>query len=477
MPLQGQATTSPERRVCKTMPGRVLIVEDSATNRLLLRSRLNQAYYDVVEAENGEQALELVTSERPDLVLLDVMMPGMDGFEVCRRLKSSPETLHIPVVMLTALDKREDRVTGLEAGADDFLSKPFDDVALMSRVASLTRMKMMVDEMILRGQTSPGLGTEDLMDAARATVFPESQVLIVGPKEVQVRAMRDAIARAIGCQVDIATSIEEATSLVEFIGVDAVLIEDGLPGGDPLRFGSVLRARPETRQAATVLVVPSDGLGLASKALEIGFNDYITSPIDLVELTARIRSQLRRKHYADRLRENMRTTMVQAVTDPLTGVYNRRYANVHLDAMIEQARERGSDLAVMLLDLDRFKNVNDTYGHAAGDDVLKEFARRLGENVRNIDLVARMGGEEFMVLMPDVSVGLAAEIAERVRMKTEAPEFEIAADGTLLPITVSIGFAVLQESESVFEIVKRADEALYASKNGGRNRVTLAQAA
>lgn len=459
------------------MPGRVLIVEDSATNRLLLRSRLNQAYYDVVEAENGEQALELMSTERPDLVLLDVMMPGIDGFEVCRQLKSRPDTVHVPVVMLTALDKREDRVKGLEAGADDFLSKPFEEVALMSRVASLTRMKMMVDEMLLRGQTSRGLGADDLMAVAKATTFPDSQVLVVSPTETAARGIRDAIVRSIGCQVEIATSMDEATSVVEFIGADAVLIETGVPGGDPLRFGSVLRARPETRQAATVLLVPEGEMELASKALEIGFNDYIPSPVDLVELTARMRSQLRRKHYGDRLRENMRNTMVQAVTDPLTGVYNRRYANIHLDAMIEQAREKGTDLAVMLLDLDRFKDVNDTHGHAAGDAVLKEFANRLGENVRSMDLVARMGGEEFMVVMPEVSPDLAAEIAERVRQKTEAPAFQIDDDGQLLQVTVSIGFAVLEHSESVFEIVKRADEALYASKNGGRNRVTLADAA
>ena len=459
------------------MPGRVLIVEDSATNRLLLRTRLNQDYYDVVEAENGEQALELVAAEKPDIVLLDVLMPGIDGYEVCRRLKSSPETLHVPVVMLTALDKREDRVEGLEAGADDFLSKPWDEVALMSRVASLTRMKMMVDELALRGQTASGLGGAEMNEIAGATTFPGSQVLIVSPEASAARQLRETIARGVQCSVEIATSIGEASSLIEFIGFDAVLLDSTLSDGDPLRFGSVLRARPETRQAATLLVVPESDRELAIKALDVGFNDYIAQPVDLVELMVRMRTQLRRKLYADQLRENMRNTMVQAVTDPLTGVYNRRYANMHLDALIEQSRERDTVLAVMVLDLDRFKSVNDTYGHDAGDRVLKEFAERLQANVRGVDLVARMGGEEFMVVMPDLSSDMAAEIAERVRRSTEAPAFMISDIGDMLDVTVSIGFAVLQPNESVFELVKRADEALYASKDGGRNRVTLAAAA
>ncbi|MEM1300230.1 MAG: response regulator, partial [Pseudomonadota bacterium] len=414
------------------MPGRVLIVEDTGTIRLYLRNKLNQAYYDVVEAEDGETALKLAKTEKPDLVLLDVMLPGIDGFEVCRQLKAAPETLHVPVVMLTALDKREDRVNGLEAGADDFLSKPFEDLALMSRVASLIRMKMMVDEMILRDQTSSGVAERQMLAAARAVVFPDSLVVLVSPSVNRGDQIAQALIRGIRCRVEVATSIAEATSLVEFAGPDAVLLDTGFPTEDALRFGSVLRARPETRQAATVLVVPGENLELATKALEIGFSDYINAPVDLLELTARVQTQLRRKSYADQLRENMRNNMVQAVTDSLTGCYNRRYANMHLDALIEQAREKDTGLAVMILDLDRFKSVNDNHGHAAGDMVLKEFAKRLQENVRGIDLVARMGGEEFMVVMPEVTTEMAAEIAERVRRATADPDFTISEAGEKL---------------------------------------------
>ncbi|MEM9140840.1 MAG: response regulator, partial [Pseudomonadota bacterium] len=247
------------------MPGRILIVEDTPTNRLILRSRLMQAYYDVIEAENGYQALDLVRSADPDLILLDVMMPGIDGFEVCRRLKSEPDTLHIPIVMLTALDKREDRVKGIEAGADDFLSKPFEDVALMSRVDSLTRMKMMVDELALRGQTSSGVSTEKMLENARALTFEESDILIVSECETMGRRLREHLGREIQCNVELARTGDEANALIEFIGFDAVLIDEKISDVDPLRLGTMIRARPETRQAATVLVVAENDLTLATR--------------------------------------------------------------------------------------------------------------------------------------------------------------------------------------------------------------------
>jgi two-component system, cell cycle response regulator len=456
---------------------RVLIVDDTETIRLLLRMRLANAYYHVIEAATGEEAIRLASTESPDLVLLDVLLPGIDGFEVCRRLKESPATAHLPIVIVTALDNREDRVRGLEIGADDFLSKPFDELALLSRVASLTRMKMMVDELLLRGETSARacIGAENAI--VRAKLFPESQALIVSASAESAERISTALTSEIGCRIEIARSAEQAVGLIEHTHFDAVLIDHDLGGADPLRLGSRVRSRPETRQSATLLVVQGNDTALAAKALEIGFNDYISAPIDLVELIARMRLQLRRKRYADRLRENMRNSVVEAQTDPLTGVYNRRYADLHLEAMIERCRRRASNLTVMLLDLDRFKLINDEFGHAAGDMVLSEFTRRLQLNIRSIDLVARVGGEEFMVVLPDTDPAKAAEVAERIRAATADPPFLVTDAGDTREITVSIGFAILQPAESIFELVKRADRALYASKNSGRNRATLADAA
>jgi two-component system cell cycle response regulator len=455
------------------MPGRVLVVDDSATNRMLIRLRLNAAYYEVIEARDGEEALALAASDPPDLVLLDLGLPGIDGFETCRRLKREAATAQVPVVMLTASDGRADRVRGLETGADDFLTKPFDDVALLSRVASLTRMKMTADELALRGQVA-GIGVSPVAGLAVATRFPESRVLIVSADPGAGRRLGAPIHSAIGCAIGTAIpgAVAEPPSLP-----DAVVVDAELAGADPLRLGARIRARAETRQAATLLIVPPDNAALAGRALEIGYNDYIASPVDPVELVARVRLQLRRKRYADRLRETVRDSMIHAVTDPLTGAYNRRYANTHLETIVERCRDRGADLAVMMLDLDRFKSVNDTFGHTTGDAVLREFACRLQASVRGVDIVARMGGEEFMVVMPDASAGSAAAIAERVRRAIADAPFRISQSGETTDVTVSIGYAVLRPHEPVFDLVERADRALYASKNAGRNRATLSDAA
>ncbi len=262
-------------------------------------------------------------------------------------------------------------------------------------------MKMMVDELMLRGETSARANFERETEIVRARLFPHSEALIVSASAASTERMRAALVDEIGCHIQTACSAEEAIALVDRNVFDAVLIDHDLGNADPLRLGSRVRTRPETRQTATLLVVRGNDSALAAKALEIGFNDYISAPVDLVELVARMRLQLRRKHYADQLRENMRNSVVEAQTDPLTGLYNRRYADMHLEAMIERCQRRRSQLTVMMLDLDRFKRINDEHGHAAGDMVLSEFTRRLQLNVRSIDLVARVGGEEFMVVLPD----------------------------------------------------------------------------
>ena len=459
------------------MPGRILVVEDSATNRLIVRTRLTQSYYDVVEAETGEDALEMVKDVQPDLIILDIMLPGIDGFEVCRRLKASSDTLHIPVVMLTSLNDWDDRMRGLKVGADDFLTKPVEEVALLSRVASLVRMKVMIDELALRGETSCGLDSSALIAIASATSFPESRVLHVAMPGERALDIKMAIESEIGAQVDHVAGLSAAVAAIDDVPYDAILIETTIEDGDPLRLGSMIRARPETRQAATFLMVQDNQVALAHKALELGFNDFIVGDPDAIELTVRLRTQLRRKNYADTLRETMRTKMLQAVTDPLTGIYNRRYAHLHLEALVEKAHTKGGSLAILMLDLDRFKSVNDCYGHAGGDLVLRDFAERLQANVRAVDLVARMGGEEFMIALPDVTERVAGDVAERIRRAVEAPAFIVSGEGLAANVTVSIGFSVLRAEETGAALLDRADQALYASKTSGRNRVTTAEAA
>jgi two-component system cell cycle response regulator len=459
------------------MPGRILIVDDVATNRLIARAKLAASYFDVIEAECGEQAIELAEREQPDLILLDVLMPGIDGFETCRRLKAAHATLHIPVVMLTALDQQADRLRGLDAGADDFLSKPYPDMALFTRVSSLIRMKQMVDELRLRHETSRELGLEGMTSVDSGLNFADSSVLLVCDSRDLMAGTVAEIRSHLGCAIETADGETAARALLASNRYDACVIGPNLSDGEPMRIASLLRARPETRQTSVMMVFPPGDLSKAHLAMEMGVSDYLTYPPDFAELIARLKVQLRRKHYSDRLRSSMHDTLVMAVTDPLTGLYNRRYTNNHLESLIARHQPGGRGLAAMVLDLDRFKSINDAHGHGAGDEVLREFSRRLRENVRGIDLVSRVGGEEFLVVMPDILPENATRVAERVRGAVEKARFQLEDVAVPLPVTVSIGLAFHRPGEAGSALINRADAALYASKNSGRNMVTLAAAA
>jgi len=208
------------------------------------------------------------------------------------------------------------------------------------------------------------------------------------------------------------------------------------------------------------------------RGLELGINDYVIRPIDQQELTARLRTQVRRKRYNDQLRASVTQTIEMAVTDGLTGLHNRRYLDSHLQTLFERAMARRRPLSVMITDLDRFKAVNDTFGHDGGDDVLREFARRLRQNVRGIDLACRYGGEEFVVVMPDTDGEVAQKVAERIRAQIAGQPFAVGREGRTITVTVSVGVSsLLKGPDCVEALMKRADMALYEAKTGGRNRV------
>lgn len=457
------------------MSGRVLVVDDVATNRLLLRAKLSSAYYDVVVAESGTSALDIARREQPDMIILDVMMPDMDGFAVCAALKEDEETAHIPVIMVTALDTPEERVRGLEAGADDFLSKPFDDLALFARVRNLMRMKMMFDELRLRDLTSRELGLTDFVTEHEMEVETGGAVLLAPPSDASGASWAEALRDRLGLSPILTHSEREALNLARLELPDLFVVHRSLiEGGDGLRLVSALRARPETRQAAILLVVEPGDVEAAATGLDLGASDYIEAPFDVNELVARVRSQLRRKRYSDRLRSNVRNGLMMAVIDPLTGIYNRRYAEQHMNRVMERARETGGAFAVLMIDLDKFKAINDRWGHDAGDAVLREFSRRLQENIRGVDLVARFGGEEFFVAMPDIDHEQAAAAAERIRGAVEGRPFEVTGTKDGLRVTVSIGVAIgTAEDGDPETIIRCADLALFRSKNAGRNRVSF----
>src|SRR5262245_51522130 len=451
------------------MTARVLVVDDVPANVKLLEARLSAEYFDVLTAMSGAEALAVCERADCDIVLLDVMMPDMDGFEVCRRLKTGLTTHHLPVVMVTALDQPSDRVKGLEAGADDFLTKPVSDVALIARVRSLSRLKLMTDELRMRAVTSRDIGIESPEREAVAETGRNGRVLIVDDRT----ASAEHVAAMLSAEhaVEIESDPNAALFHAAEGNYDLLIVSLGLDNFDALRLCSQLRSLDRTRSVPILAIADAESNARLVRGLEIGVNDYLTRPIDKNELHARVRTQIRKKRYTERLRDNVQLSIEMAITDALTGLYNRRYMETHVVTLVEQATVRGKPLTVLVLDIDYFKAINDGHGHDSGDDVLREFAIRIKKSIRGIDLACRYGGEEFVVVMPETDMAVATLVAERLRRRIASEPFPIQQGAGKVEVTISIGIAALAHGESAAAVLKRADQALYRAKRDGRNRV------
>lgn len=451
------------------MSARVLVVDDILPNVKLLEAKLSSEYYDVLTATSGEEALVKVANDSPDIVLLDVMMPGMDGFEVCKRIKADPATAHIPVVMVTALTDSTDRVRGLQAGADDFLSKPVNDIALMARVRSLVRLKMTVDEWRVRENTASQFGvTEEKANVMNEPVEGAS-ILLVEDQDFETDKIITTFRQDNDTIRAVKTGMEamECAAMQDF---DLMIISLNLRNEDGLRLCSHLRSSERTRSIPILMLGTEEDMGRIAHGLEIGAHDYLLRPIDRNEILARARSQIRRKRFQDRLRANYEISLSMALTDALTGLYNRRYMEVHLQKLLQKNETQKKDLCVLLLDIDHFKAVNDTHGHTVGDEVLKTFAFRLKDNLRSFDLVARLGGEEFVAILPDTSVEMAHFVSERLRRSIAEKPFKCNVPGGALSITTSVGGAIIEAGHHTVQgVLDRADKALYQAKDSGRN--------
>lgn len=452
------------------MSARILVVDDMLPNIKLLEAKLTKEYYDVITAQDGFEAIEKARKMSPDIILLDVMMPGMDGFETCRKLRADPELSHIPIVMLTALSEKESRIHGLEVGADDFLTKPINDNALFARVRSLIRLKVMIDELRLRGQTGVDLGIDP--SSLNVGSIQDSRIMLIDDDQIQARQVIEKLS-TVNKKIKHIDKPEEALEEAQKGLYDLVIISTQLLDADGLRICSQLRSNEQTRNVSIIILIDEDDTNSLVKGLEMGVNDYIITPVDVNELVARVKTQVRRKKYQEALRSNYKQSISLAITDGLTGLYNRRYMDTHLENLVREATDNSRPISILMLDIDHFKQVNDTYGHNVGDEVIKEFGQRVINNIRPNDLAVRYGGEEFVVILNGTDMQNAKVVAERIRMQIETVPFKVSTADGQISKTTSLGISSLRREgpDSVEGLLKRADEALYAAKHGGRNRI------
>ncbi len=453
------------------MSGIILLVDPSPSQRLVLKSRLAAAHYEVTALADGPAALAALRARRADLVLL-----GSDTGEdwpvaLLRDMRADPGLAAVPAILLLPPAEAALRREALAGGADEVLARPADETLLLSRLRNLMRRQDLVDLDAI-GVPEAEFG---MNDPAAAFVTPGTVALVAGRAEVAIR-LRTDLAPLMRDRIAVMTRAEALAEPAGAVAPDLYVIDAdlGTPGGG-LRFLSELQAHGTARHAAFCLL-RSQPAGAADDAMafDLGAGDVIAPGTDPQDVALRLRALLRRKRTGDGLRARLRDGLRLAVTDPLTGLHNRRYGEAQLATLAERARAEGAPCAVMVLDLDHFKSVNDRFGHAAGDAVLVEVARRLAANLRQGDLLARIGGEEFLIALPGAGLGEARGVAERLCAAMQERAFALPSGGSLT-MTASIGLALSKATveEPATALIDRADQALLTSKAAGRNQVTV----
>ena len=454
---------------------RVLIVDDDPINTKLLASMLPKDKYAIITATSGEMCIEKTVREHPDLILLDIMMPDLNGYEVTRQLKKDPTTKNIPVMLITALDEQADKIKGLEAGADDFLNKPVNTFELRARVQSLLRLKVYHEQLKTRSQSEDSVLMPSAPSAADEETIYSPLILVVEDDEKDVRLFQEYLDRE-GFRLKIVGHGEAAIEFAREESIDLILLDIMLPGMDGFEVIRQLKKMARHRNAQLVVVTQMDDLNNKIRGINLGIDDYLIKPINREELIARVHALLKKKAYMDRLSTQFENALQAAISDKLTGIYNHAYFKHFMDLEVKRAIRQKHPLALIMIDIDNFKEYNDTYGHPVGDALLKWIGKVLRESIREVDVPARYGGEEFAVVLPYADREGASVVAERIRTAISAESFATPDMKNTGKVTVSMGIAHYPEdAASAKELIKLADKALYRAKREGKDRICIYQ--
>jgi len=461
------------------MSGRILIIDTVATNRIVLKVKMLTAQFYVDACSSRLEAEAIISTNRPDLILINLSDPVEDRHEFCRSLRNEHNTSGIAIIAVGVSDTSKARFAALDAGADDVLPRPMNDTLLLARIRSLLRVRSTNQELLLRDGTRRALGFEEM----QAPFDSIANITLISGKADKRADFANSLSDALMAPIRQLRPGSVLQHLAEKPAPDLIMIDSTHSDCEPNTFFhlvSDLKSRAETRAATQLVIVPHDDPETAAMFLDLGADDVVPEGIVTGELALRAKALIRRKLLHDRLHDTVRNGLHAAVTDPLTGLYNRRYVDAHLERLAEQSQQSRQELAVMMLDIDHFKAINDTYGHAAGDQTLVQLADRLQRNLRTIDLVARVGGEEFLVAMPRTTKLQARIAADRLRRLVNERPFVLSKDKRL-DITASVGVATTGlgkcDGDQLHQVCARADAALYAAKSAGRNQVAISKSA
>jgi len=446
---------------------KILIVDDESLNVKLLAAMIPSDQYDTVTAYNGEEALKIVFDLHPDIILLDIMMPGLDGYELTQRLKSDPESRDIPIVLVTAFGGTDCEIKGLEAGADEFLNKPVNRTELLARVKSLLCLRQYKEQ--IKSRTG---SINSITHKNKDKNFAENEInlptiLIVEDDKMDAKLTQSYL-QGEPYQIKLAKDGDEAISRAQQERIDVILLDLILPRKNGFEVCSTLKEMERTQNIQIVVITGLSDLDSKLKGIELGVDDYLVKPVNMHVLRTRVKSLVKKKALLDKLCDRYEMAIHSAITDKLTGLYNRRYFDYFLDLEIKRSSRQKASLALLMIDIDNFKPINDTFGHLFGDSILNKLGELLKAKTRETEMVARYGGDEFAIVMSNTGLTEAVQIAERIRQSIQA--FSFGTKNSLA--TVSIGIAMYPlDANSLNELIEKSDNSLYKAKHGGKNRV------
>lgn len=452
------------------MPGRILNAESASGARILMQARLAGQTDAIVQATTRAEVLLLARRDRPDVVLLPEWLGAQDGMAICASLRADPRTADLPVILRLDHNARPARLRALEAGADAVIDAQEDAPVLSARIRNLMRRSAGAAELAAARSAADGPGFHE----PDSRFAPSGRIALIVPDIALGEVWRAALAGLMRDHIRVLPEAAALGALQQGRAYDAIVVaEDRAAPERALRLIAELRSRSHTMHAALLLIQDAPGWQNAITALDIGIDDLVDTGFEAGEVALRLRRELARKARADRARAALRDGLRLAVTDPLTGLFNRRYALSRLDRIAAESARRGRGFAVLALDVDRFKSINDSHGHAAGDAALIEISRRMSGGLRQGDLLARIGGEEFLAVIRDCDLTQAQQATDRIRRCIAGRKIALGG-GRAAAMTASIGVAMgIPGRSDPAELLARADRALYAAKAGGRDRVTI----
>ena len=453
---------------------KVLLVDDDPKSLRFYEAILGEKNYDLIKAATGKEALELTTSHLPDLILLDIILPDIDGMEVTRRIRQDETAKNIPIILITSLDDTETKEIGLESGAEEFLTKPVRPVELTARVNSMIRLKQYRDQIAVRRQSleAETKGAEGAASTADSEKM-QPLVLLVEDDPHDIEFVVDSL-KDLPCRIEVVKTGKEVLPRVLKGDIDLILLDILLPDIDGFEICRQLKASENARHVQVVIITCLADLDSKIRGIEMGAEEFLVKPLIPRELVARVRVLLEKKGHMDKLRSHLETAMDTAKVDWLTGLNNHGSFYVFLTHELKRASRQRYPVSLILIDIDDFKLYNDTLGHTVGDAYLKELAQLISSQIRDVDLAARYGGEEFAVVVPYAGIEVGKKVAKRIHEAIRSHKFAAAPEERYENLTVSLGLAVYPaDAWKIEDLIEQADQMLYKAKENGKNQLCV----